>query len=357
MLSQSSEARAIIYNNPSVPRGAVLTVEPTDTVNYNYANSGTHQIDGTLNNMGLATTQDIYIPGAFKNYGNLIAHGALSILGGNSSGSNYRIINYQGGNIMLGGYIDVYSNSGLVQNFGRFNVVKGVGYGIDSTEPFTYMFGGLIQNESTGVFLFDRNNGTNICRQTGRVGTFKNLGLVEVASGTVCNFAENPPNTTSRASYVQDGGETRVNGVFGANPVTINAGTLSGNGTIIGLSTTNTTLNENVVISPGSPVGTLTIFNGSSDLICTGCSIDIDIAAASSSDRITSNSDVYLFDWKLNVTLRNGYIPAPGSTFTILSAGSVMDYGPPPTYNLPLLPNGRTWSVENNGTAIILRAN
>jgi hypothetical protein len=218
--------------------------------------------------------------------------------------------------------------------------------------PFMWIFKGIIKN--SGSMLIDRNVGSNICMSMGGVGNFINEGVFEIAGGSLCHFAENPATKFLKTTYIQNAGETKVNGSFSAHQVTLNKGVLSGNGNLAG---TISPVANAVTIAPGAPVGTLTINPDNSQLQCSGCSVAIELSGATTADQLHVNGDFNIDGGNLNVQLLDGYVPAPGATFTVITANSVNFNGAAPTYTLPTLPNGRTWNVQNTGTEVVLTAN
>lgn len=352
LLFYGQSAFSAVMNGVSVPLGQTVTVNSTDTMTAD----GYGEILGTLNNYGLIKDDgETFIGGILNNHGIIHTEKAFSIVGGGDETSR-KIINHADGLIVLTGYIDMYSNNSLLDNAGRIIVTREVG---DGTYGFYGFTAGLIRGtiNNTGSFLFDRNNGLNICGNAGIANVF-NAGLLEVANGTNCDFGENSVTSKKKTTYKQIDGETRVNGIFGAHEITINEGVISGSGTIQGYFK-NYPLFDKVTIAPGSSLetGTLTLIPDETYLICVRCSIAIELTGAANVDQVHVDGTFYMNSWKLNVQLRDGYVPAAGTSFTVVSADSVYYYGPAPTYNLPELPDGRTWDVQNNGTEVILTAN
>lgn len=348
---------AEIIEGINVPAGQTLTIDAADTV------VGGGFLDGTLNNYGYIDTDynPIYpnveslifmnLYSVLNNHGEIYigSEGAFSLTGGQ------KIVNHPDGLIVMAGYIDVYSGTQTAfENAGTLIVTRPGAYKSElypnDTTPFTWAFFGILKN--TGTMLLDRNNGQNICILGGRTFSLVNEGHLVIGNGTECNFAL---EQNSKARLIQNNGETKVNGTLGVHELTINKGVLSGSGNLIGRFTRHL---RDVTISPGDPVGTLSITPPPEQnyVFCIKCTVAIDLAGAESSDRLHIDGDLYLSGWTLNVQLRDGYIPSPGTSFVIATANSIDDFNTP-IYNLPVLPDNRTWSIQNTGTELVLIAN
>lgn len=336
----------VVYEGPA--SGETLTITAEDT----YVDSTTQ---GILNNYGEAQLQDHFVDGIFNNYGNVFSNDAFSISGGPGNESNRRIINHSTGNMVVTGYMDFYSYDSLFENAGRFSAIDTLGdgtlnyFGEHISEPFTLLLRGVIKN--TGSFLINKRFAPNACKAG--TGVIYNSGTFEISQGTNCNFAEHPKeDLRGKTSYIQNDGELKVNGYFATHDTRINGGVITGAGTIEGL---DYRLFNKVSLSPGSPIGALSITPNRPYLYCANCSIDIELAGNEKYDKLQVNGNFYLYRWKLNILLRDGYIPQLGDNFDIVSADYLEILGPSPSYNnLPELPFGLNWDVQNDGTKITL---
>jgi cyclophilin family peptidyl-prolyl cis-trans isomerase len=68
-------------------------------------------------------------------------------------------------------------------------------------------------------------------------------------------------------------------------------------------------------------------------------------------DKLTSSGTARLFG-KLQISLMNGFTPALGNSFTVLTATAII--GSFETYNLPQLASGQAWRIDQTATAITL---
>lgn len=370
LLLFAQQGAAAIIDGIIVPAGQTVTINVKDTMKAKDRNDPNNPpppmnnvVVGTLNNFGLLKTDyDMFVNGVLNNHGVIFPEQAFSIQGGDIG----KIVNHADGLIVMTGYIDMYHMQSDFENAGRLIVAKSIGdQGLGASDyllppsgksymPFTYVFRGTIKN--TGSMLIDRNNGLNVCQLGHRsIGVFFNEGVFEIADGSLCHFAEYPADAFTKATYIQNAGETKLNGSFSAHQVNINKGLLSGNGNLAG---NISALFSPVTIAPGAPVGTLNITPDKGQLICSSCSIAIELSSATSADQLHVEGKFYMSNWKLNVQLRDGYIPAPGTSFTVVSASNYIQNSLlEPIYNLPTLPNDRTWSVQNTGSEIVLTAN
>lgn len=342
-------AMSTTLNLGSVPLGSTVDIYASDTAILSGLN-----LRGTVNNHGLmkeSAPSNVELRGTLNNDGNIFFESYINA-------GPLSLTNHPDGYIVMTNYIDAYQQS-TIENAGTLVVANSLGDGIylgPKTEPFTYMFQGIIHN--TGKILINRKNSPgfeNVCQEQNRIMTVRNEGYFEIASGSLCDWGSNPQTQITKATYVQDRGETRIDGTFGAHEIAINKGVLSGIGTIQG--NFNNSLSSAVTVSPGAPLGTLTIAPDGGNLICLGCSVSIELAGNQSADQFHVDGNITMNGWNLNVQLRDGYLPAVGTNFTVVSANLIYYWGMEPTYNLPKLPDGRTWSVQNTGTEVILTAN
>ena len=354
----------VIPNPGDIPAGQALTVNPSDTLFVEMANGGADlSVWGTLVNQGQIHAMDsdfygsnIYIGGIFENHGNAFVNGALSILGGSGT-STHKIINHAGGNIVLSGYVDMYSQESQLENAGKFHVIKALGHNAQAYYGFT---AGIIRGNirNTGTFLIDRNNGMNICQNFGKI-VIANEGVFEIGKDNICDFGIGTVSTNNLTTYRQTKGETVVNGTFGAHMLELQGGTVSGTGTLLRMPEQFQTAGVN--ISPGSrgaPFGTLTLVPEANDLIFTFGSINIELGGPNQGhDRVHVNGDLYVVGATIiNVTLHGGYVPRRGESFTILSANHIGNHagGVASRVKLPQLGAGLSWQVVNDGLTVKL---
>jgi hypothetical protein len=188
---------------------------------------------------------------------------------------------------------------------------------------------GLTTNTATGHFTV----GAGYHLTTS--GAFSNAGIVNIQSGAAFS--------TGTSAYTQSAGTTTVDGTLTAANVNINGGSLNGAGTIIGY------LTNAAVVIPGDPTGTLSI-QGNYTQTATGA-LDINLAGPGAYGALAVSGTATLAG-TLNISLTNGYRPAVGASFTILTFGKRSgDFG---TENGLNLGNGLFFVPSYLGDALTL---
>lgn len=298
--------------------------------------AGEFNFNGRLNNKGLLDFSNTSSIINFSIQGN-------SIINNESTG----LMNWRSSTLEL--------LSSTTNNYGTINILPLFGdeYYAQASQLINIQYKGRINN--FGNFKIDTPTHTNNSLPPNLVNqVFNNSGLFEISERG---------SLTTPHIFTQYSGETKVNGTLSVHKMDLKKGILSGKGTIIetnpDLYASEWMISNKVTLSPGSPFGTLTLSpspdNSYQGVICTGCSMDIEIGSDSNYDTLHVNGSLYLGSLKLNVLLRDGYIPPVGKSFNIISADTTTLYGAQPI--LSNLPNGRTWTVTNNGTTIVLKAN
>jgi T5SS/PEP-CTERM-associated repeat protein len=315
------------------PSGARLFVtDATVTAGTTITNGGELTLSGTsatvnasgVSNSGLITgTGRINHVVANSTVGQIrvTAGQRLEILGGSSSNTN-------------DGLIDV--DSGTIE-FGRavINSTSNPSSGMIAARNATLRFNGGLQN--SGALTFTEG----VSDVFGDVTTANNLsttGRIIVTGGAQANFFDDVVNNGS--IQVSSAGSLQSTAVF--------LGSLSGNGVTGG---------GHVFIEgdarPGFSPGTMA-FGG--DLSFGQlASLDVEIAGlvpGAQYDRVTVAGDASLAG-ALNVSLLNGFKPAVGKSFAILSAGGDIN-GEFTDIELPQLSGGLQWGVAYSPQAVSL---
>jgi autotransporter-associated beta strand protein len=329
--------------------GANLTVR--DTITFNVAR-GTAASDLIVN-------------------GNLLTASALGITktGGGVlvlSGTN----TYSGGTQINGGLLEVdliadsgVSRIGTVGGTANYlSLINGTlrytGSGTNSTtrslwidQPQTGSF--FEVSQPAGLLVLAPATGSRLypITKTGP-GTLSMQGLlsggasVTVADGTLTLGAA---NTYSGFTTVSNG-LLRVDGWSGTGPVAIESGaTLGGTGVVRGPVT------QNGILSPGAGIGTLTVSNTITAEATSSTRIELGgTNELSGYDRLVA-SDVHTLDGTLEVVTTNGYVPASGDRFVIITnvgPGGLI-FNSFATATLPVLPSGLGWDLQYNGTEYV----
>jgi uncharacterized repeat protein (TIGR01451 family) len=178
-----------------------------------------------------------------------------------------------------------------VTNDGTVNILSSQGITATPGTPPLVNLGTLTKTGDASVTQFD--------------APLANSGLVQVESGTI-DFVR---------SYAQSAGTTAI--LSGATlktaTLSLDGGALTGTGTVAG------TVANHATVSPGNSPGTLTI---SGDYVqSSGGTLEIQLGGTTQYDRLLVGGSVTL-DGTLDVTTTNGFTPAAGNAFQIMTFGS-----------------------------------
>lgn len=230
----------------------------------------------------------------------------------------------------------------------------------------TVTVGGNITDGGSGVSTLTLDGGTlnmqnhNIGGTTPidnlnfRSGTLRNVtqinngaGLTKVGPGTlVLNTANTYTGLTSVGEGVLRVSNSTASATGTGFVSVSNGATLAGTGRIGG------PLQNNGSAAPGASAGTLTIQNTYTQ--GANGSLDVEIggtAAGTQYDRLAVTGTATLAG-TLNVSLINGFIPALGNTFDVLTAGTRS--GTFATVNVPTLPGSMSWEIQHLPTSVRL---
>ncbi|HEX2839385.1 MAG TPA: autotransporter-associated beta strand repeat-containing protein, partial [Phycisphaerales bacterium] len=228
---------------------------------------------------------------------------------------------------------------------------------------------GNIDDAGTGVSTLIMS-GATLDMHNHAIGGANPIDILEFRSGTLKNVSEinngagltktgpgtlylNTSNSYTGTTTVSEGTLFVVNlltgSATGAGPILVAPGaTIAGPGYVAG------PLNSNGGVAPagfiGSPFGTLTVENNYNQAL--GGTLHIEVGGTSQFDRVVLTNGTAALDGTLHVTLLNGFVPAAGDAFDILSASSVS--GTFSDSNLPALPPGLSWDVQYLANALRL---
>ena len=228
-----------------------------------------------------------------------------------------------------------YIGSGLTGYNATINNKAGSTFNITSDSAIATSFSGVFNNYGT-------------LNRTSTTGTatfniaFNNSDNVTVQSGIL----------SLQGTFTQISGQTQLNGgsLITSQPLNIQGGSLTGNGTINGevkiASPTGTGL-----VSPGLSAGSLNITGNYTQGSGGDLKIEIGGNTTDKYDNLTIGG-IASFAGSLTVELIDGFTPAAGNSFTIMTFASKT--GSFATTNLPVLSSGLKWNVVPSDTNVIL---
>jgi trimeric autotransporter adhesin len=358
---------------PGAIRFAAVTVSSTGVYN---VTGGTTVSSGTANfNSGatISSVGPLTVSGGTLNFstGSVvpISVPSVNLTGGTLTGTDTLtstgLFNWFGPSTMSGTGMTNASGGGSIQgnvilNARTLNTSGTVTLG-NATAPAALALqnNAVVNNLSGGTWNFLNGSGSNAAIGGDGTGTFSNAGTFEMTGGTnnllLINFTNNGTvmATTGtfnfQGSYSQRAGSTSLNG----GSLSASTGqTISGIGTISGnISTPAGTL------APGTPstAGSLTVNGtgaGNYQAMTGNYNVAVGGTAASQVDTTTLAGTAAIGNATLKVALLNGFTPAAGQSFTILTAGTIN--GQFAASNLPTLTGGLTMQVAYTATTVTL---
>jgi hypothetical protein len=277
--------------------------------------------------------------------------------GGTVLMNNGTVFGYQGATLDFPGSMFQWQGGTLggsgtyLTNAGTINVTGPVGSegvaiannGIMIQSGTGAIIGGsaLLNNNAAGVYQIQNDNGVatgnfynyGLLEKTGGSGTstidasFNNYGSIQAASGSIL---------FTGGEFDQDAGTLQLTPaiLFGPNrPFYLNGGTVTGTGTLGGSDINNSVYVEaGGVLAPGNPFGMLTVPGGGGIVINNGATFNVVLGGASQFSQLAVSNYINI-SGALNVTMTNGYVPAIGTQFQIISCPGT--YGSFSTLNVP----------------------
>jgi hypothetical protein len=166
----------------------------------------------------------------------------------------------------------------------------------------------------------------NVDRGTGSGGSIRNESITRVKSTTPITIGVDMTNSGEfdvsngnvsfiNSTYTQSAGKTTVSGGNLAGPIAVTGGTISGTGTITG------SLNNGGSMSLASPLttGQMSV-NGTYTQAPTG-TLQIKIGGTNTFDKLLI-SGLATLGGQISLSFINGYVPAAGTQFPIITFGS-----------------------------------
>jgi autotransporter-associated beta strand protein len=283
---QSTAANGTFINNGSLVTGAkggLTLLTGATAANGTFINNGASVAGG-----GGGTTE--FFSSSTAGSATLIANGGTGggeggqiIFGGNSTGGTARIELFGNGTLDIqfsqapgGVTVGSIEGDGIVLLGAR-----SLGVGSNS---LTTTFSGAIQDAGLGG------------------------SLTKVGSGTLILSGANTYSGTTKVN----GGVLQVDGSIASNTVVFRPGTLTGTGIIHG------DVTNRGILSPGNPVGTLTVDNFTRNYR------ELMIQIANNNEfGVLNVLGTANLSGRLDAVLLNGFVPELGDSFTFLTAGSL----------------------------------
>ncbi len=294
-----------VSGTTSVSGSGLVNFETTATTNLLNVIGGTRAGAATLTASGLFT----WTNGTLGGNGTTVADGGIELSGGNpkslGTGANAGAIlinngvaNFSGGSLQIGESGGAAPGSNLINN-GTFNA-------IDEADIMRSSFGGTTSRVTNAVTGFFNKSGTGTT--TVISVAFDNAGIVNANEGTL----------RFNNGYTQTAGATVLNGGSIATNATLSivSGSLSGTGTITG------NVSNGGTIAPGFSAGTIEV---TGDLSLESTShYDLEIGGSNQGtdyDVLSEAGNVQLtLAGTITPTLLNGYTPAAGDLFMVLTS-------------------------------------
>jgi autotransporter-associated beta strand protein len=248
---------------------------------------------------------------------------------------------YTGGTTVNGGVLGIVSGS-----LGALPASPAIDITLNNGGTLRYNADGMALNVNRQILLGAGGGALNTNGNNGGVsGVISGSSLTKIGAGTL-TLSNN--NTYTGGTTISTG-TLLVNNAIGSGtgtgPVTVNAaGTLGGNGTVLG------NVTNSGIASPGTSVGALHL-GGTYTQTATG-RLDIELASLASYDRLILSGAATL-SGTLAVSLTSGFMPQAGNTFEIVTAtglgGTQFT-----TTNLPTLSGSLGWSVNYDADSVTL---
>jgi RHS repeat-associated protein len=259
--------------------GTTLTIAPGVTI---------HGIAGTIDATGASLVNQGTI--ASDGGGTITVNAAANFANGTLTGGSWQASG--GGTLLLSG-VNIATDAANV-------LVSGAGSHITSDASNTDALGALASVAADGTLTFQAG-----AQESTSATEFSNTGLVTVGVGS---------SFTVAGTYSQSGGSTVVDGDLElGSSLAVNAGTLSGSGTVHG-DVTNA-----AVVGPGDPVGVLTVTGNYTQTAAGTLNTGIGGTTLGSQYAQLNVQGNATLGGTLNINLVNGFGPALGQTFQILN--------------------------------------
>jgi len=225
--------------------------------------------------------------------------------------TNFNGSTVTGGTYFVSGTLE-FTNASIVTNSANITL-SGTSAQIVNQSSMNALTGLYMNNKGASFTVTSGNAFTTTANVS---GVFTNAGTLKVGAGG--SFKVSPPTPTV-GNYTQSGGTTTVDGTFNVPSVTINAGSLLGKGSLTG------SVTSSGLVTPGDSATKPGILAPNSYTQKSTGSLNIDIGGTTVGTQygqlaVTNGASL---NGTLNIKLVNGFVPAIGNTFTVLTASAV----------------------------------
>ena len=317
---EATDGSIVRLNSGTTIKGGTLQTSGTGIVD---VISTTALLDGTANAVDLSATTVVNNGAHLRSQGVIDNSGEI-LLDSSTSFTYFRV----GGDVTLTGggtiamnvnsILDEFSSGSSLHNVD--NIIRGQG-GVGQNNLPILNDGEIRADVAGATLVIDPPSGADTFISTGVVAVENGANLTISAGSfeTSGDFIVEAGSTASRSGdIVQSGGQSMIDGPLTMSTNStfmLNAGVLSGNGSISGT-------NINVVnagnVSPGSSAGTLTIGGDYTQDMLGDLSIELGGTAPGEFDVLDVTGSAFL-SGNLSIKPINGFIPQIGDSFVILT--------------------------------------
>ncbi len=292
----------------------------TDAANITLQGTG-EIVNSTNNSNGLANLATITAAGSFSlankakftTAGNLTDNGRLTDGAGSTLTVNGNLTNLSGGTLgsgtyTIGGTLQLAgSNGGITSNAANFTLT-GTGFKI-------------LDGTSNALSTFANNSGTFTLTGNGSFttgGAFTNTGTANVTAGSTLTVVTGSTYIQSAGTTTVDGTLTASSGINVTGGTILGAGKLGGNVTVGGGGSAPT-----ISVGDAGKAGLLAITSSYTQLSTGSLNIFVGGTTVGTQYSQLQVGGTASLGGTLSVTLANGFVPTIGSTFLVVSAGSI----------------------------------
>jgi autotransporter-associated beta strand protein len=252
-----------------------------------------------------------------------------------------------------------FSNSTYTVQLGSLTVSEGEARFINALSVGSLGNGGLINNARARVEITAGMTQTCAAAISGSgvlIKTGDGQLTVNSAIGAAQSVVVDGGTLVFPTAQAYAGATTISNGLLLVQGSIVNAVTVESGGTLGGTGVLRGAVTQNGTISPGVGIGTLTISNDLTDAVSGVTLIELGgTNAPTDYDRLLV-SGTHLLQGTLRVVTTNGYVPASGDSFLVISnsalgGGIISTFG---TETLPALASGLGWVVTTGSESVSL---